>query len=336
MASVANTSVGPYNALRKAVKSEDLLTNSRSRFIRPASSQLIDHEQTIVGETRLACVQDYSPCECYNGGYFDAEILYVSCYKVSVEIVRDVFQRVNDPEIYYLDFYPLADATTNTISITADLLGNTSMTSGIYIRCYDTKYPNLVIDPLAFRASQNSLVSFQVDNFDLALQKDFSFLGGFNKLESLYISNVNNLTAFQYLPPLPSLQTLTLGGCPELNQIPFPDLSPAKLKHLQLYNSDISDQEADEIVASLAESNSADSLEGLYFDGNSLTRIPSQVGSAFPQLKIFNLGWNNISHIPSSSLTFAYPLEALVLFSNRLKTIKSGAFRGINRLLNMD
>ena len=44
---------------------------------------------------------------------------------------------------------------------------------------------HLVIDPLALRSSQKSLVKFYVSNFDFGLQKDFNFLNGFNKLDRL-------------------------------------------------------------------------------------------------------------------------------------------------------
>ena len=277
-----------------------------------------------------AYCKDYSPCSCS----VDSNQFSVSCYGVSVQTVRDVFLRVNDPEIYELRWtQPLPDDETNAISLPPDFLGNTRVTSYIYIQntySYPMNCPNLVIDPLAFRSSQNSLTGFYLSFLDFGLQKDFSFLNGFEKLEELSIYSLHNLTAFQYLPPLPSLQTLSVRSCPsELNQIPFPDLSPEKLKYLELDSSEISDEKADEIVAKLAASTSADSLEALYLYGNSLTRIPSQVGSAFPKLKTVFLNHNNISHIPSFSLTFVSRyLEELSLSENGIKTIEIGAFRG--------
>ena len=277
-----------------------------------------------------AYCKDYSPCSCS----VVSNQFSVSCYGVSVQTVRDVFLRVNDPEIYELRWtQPLPDDETNAISLPPDFLGNTRVTSYIYIQntySYPMNCPNLVIDPLAFRSSQNSLTGFYLSFLDFGLQKDFSFLNGFEKLEELSIYSLHNLTAFQYLPPLPSLQTLSVRSCPsELNQIPFPDLSPEKLKYLELDSSEISDEKADEIVAKLAASTSADSLEALYLYGNSLTRIPSQVGSAFPKLKTVFLNHNNISHIPSFSLTFVSRyLEELSLSENGIKTIEIGAFRG--------
>ena len=237
------------------------------------------------------------------------------------------FQRINDPAIYSLVWLnPSADAT-NTISLPADFLGNTSVSfidiSGYYFNS------SLVIDPLAFHSSHNSLVKFFVSNFDFSLQKDFNFLNGFNKLKHLSISRIVNLTAFQYLPPLmPSLQKLEVDRCPEINQIAFPDLSPTKLKRLYLYSNEISDEKADSFVAKLAASNLADSLDWLDLVGNSLTRIPNQVGSIFPKLNYIFLSGNNMSHIPSSSVTFAYPLRELILYGNGIKTIESDAFRG--------
>ena len=332
LATVANTSSdGPRNALRKTYKSTDLLVNPRHRIIQSASSPRIDGKGKIGGQTRTDCVQDYAPCSCYMDS--DNQI-FVDCQGVSIQNARDMFLRVNDTEIYSLSWSdPLADARY-TYGLPADFLGNTSVTGYIYIECdlnsnYVSAKKKLVIDPLAFRSSQNSLTGFFLYFFDFGLQKDFNFLNGFNKLEELYISNINNLTAFQYLPPLPSLQKLNVHRCPDLNHIPFPDLSPAKLKNLDLYDNEINDQTADEIVAKLAASTSADSLEGLYLDANSLTRIPSRIGSSFLKLKNIYLSWNNISHIPPSSLTFVSPyLENLALFEIGIQTIESGAFQG--------
>ena len=126
---------------------------------------------------------------------------------------------------YRFEFYPLAD-DTNTIFLPADFLGNTSVTSLSLSMEVFSKRPSLVIDPLALRSSQNSLTEFSVSKFDIGLQTDFNFLNGINNLEELWISKITNFTAFQYLPPLPLLQKLTVTSCPsELNEIPFPDLS---------------------------------------------------------------------------------------------------------------
>ena len=321
LAAVANTSAGPRNVQRKNDKSVDLLANRRHRIIRPVSAG--DDKEANGGETRAElCVQDYSPCSCS----LDSNQISVSCLGISVETVRDVFLRVNDPEIYQLEFSPPAD-DTNTFSLSTDFLGNTSVSGAIYI--YGGNYPKLVIDPLAFRSSQNSLTFFSVENFDFGLQKDLNFLNGFNKLEHLSFDSIYNLTAFQYLPPLHSLQALEINACPDLNQIPFPDLSPAKLNYLNLNGNKISGQKAEEIFVKLAASTSVDSLKTLYLSYNFLTSIPSQLGSAFPNLKTVYLDNNNISHIPSSSLNFASPyLEYLYFKKNQIKTIENEAFQG--------
>ena len=203
-----------------------------------------------------------------------------------------------------IQLYAIPDEITKPVSLPADILGKTGVTAEIDIGCYSDY---LVIDPLAFRSSQNSLAKFYFTNFDFGLQKDFSFLKGFNRLESLNFSSMNNLTAFQYLPPLPSLQYLSIEGCPDINQIAFPDLSPAKLKKLYLNHNELSEQKADEILTKLAASTSTDSLQQLFLTGNSWTRIPSQVGSTFPKLRGVYLGYNKISHIPIVFSQFCVP-----------------------------
>ena len=328
MAAVANTSsAGPlFNVLSKNEKFADLLTNRRHRIIRTPTSEPDDPKP------KEKCAQDYSPCSC-DVNYKNEISVY--CHGVSVESVRDAFLRINDPEIYSLVIYRIVADAKNTISLPADFLGNTRVTAEIvidgttywdktnstYIPDY-SKIPNLVIHPSAFQSSQNSLMSFKVSNFDFGLQKDFNFLKGFNRLEELDIYRTNNLTAFQYLPQLPSLQTFKVGGCNEncSDIVPVPDLCPTNLKTC--------DQQADEIVAKLAASTSADSLEVLNLIFNSVTRIPSQVGSAFPKLTDVDLRGSSISHIPSSSLTFTYPLMSINFHSNSIKRIESGAFQG--------
>ena len=94
MDAVANTSAASHNVQRK---SADSLTNRRHRIIRPVSSSLADDKETNGGETRADCVQDYSPCSCSVVSYNQISVV---CGGVSVETVRDVFQRVNYPEIY--------------------------------------------------------------------------------------------------------------------------------------------------------------------------------------------------------------------------------------------
>ena len=66
---------------------------------------------------------------------------------------------------------------------------------------------------MALRYSQNSLTKFSVKYFNFGSQKDSNFLKGFSKLEELNIYNTHNttkMTAFQYLPQLPSLQQLLI------------------------------------------------------------------------------------------------------------------------------
>ena len=167
MAAVANTSAGPRNVQRKNNKSGDSLANRRHPIIRTPSSA--DDKETNDGETRADCIQDYSPCYCA----FNSNQIRVSCLSVSVETVRDVFQRVNDTEIYEVELGLLAD-DTNTVSIPLDFLGNTSVR--FLIRIHNSNYSNLVIDPLAFRSSQKRFIRFFRSLFRLWFAKRFPIL----------------------------------------------------------------------------------------------------------------------------------------------------------------
>ena len=185
-------------------------------------------KEIILAATQEKNVLNYSPRDLYDVNDNNETSVFFS--GVSVETVRDrdVLQRVNDPEICTLHWSFLSADATNTIFLPADFLGNTSVTSLSLSMEVFSKRPSLVIDPLALRSSQNSLTEFSVSKFDFGLQTDFNFLNGINNLEELWISKITNFTAFQYLPPLPSLQKLTVTSCPsELNEIPFPDLSPS-------------------------------------------------------------------------------------------------------------
>ena len=243
-----------------------------------------EEKEKIGIETRAACDQDYSPCYCYVSDVISG--IFVECDYVPVATIQDVFQRVNNSDIY--NFKLIAPIGLDTIFLPVDFLGNTRVTSNILIVCGGIdgfKFPNLVIDPLAFRFSQSTTTRFSLHTCDLGLQTDFNFLNGFNNLTGLDIYRTNNLTAFRYLPPLISLRFLSITYCSEPHELVFPDLSPAELNSLNLEYSSIDDKMAEEIVASLAASTSIDSLELLNLIGTYLTRIPNQVVSAFTQLK---------------------------------------------------
>lgn len=138
------------------------------------------------------------------------------------------------------------------------------------------------------------------------------------------------MMAFQYLPPLPTLELLNVENCTNLNKIVFPDVSPAKLKTLYLQYNDVLDEKvANEIIAKVAASTSANSLEHIDMSYNPhLMSIPKQVSSAFPKLNFLSLNYDSISHIPASSFVFSVPVTYIDLVGNGIKTIESGAFKG--------
>ena len=111
-------------------------------------------KEIILAATQEKNVLNYSPPDLYVNDNNETSVVYNG---VLVETVREVLQRVNDPEICTLYWsFLLADAA-NTIFLPFDFLDNTSWTGGIFIDSDSVNYPNLAIDPLAFRSSQNSL-----------------------------------------------------------------------------------------------------------------------------------------------------------------------------------
>ena len=113
-------------------------------------------KEIILAATQEKNVLNYSPRDLYVNDNNETSVFFSG---VSVETVRDrdVLQRVNDPEICTLHWSFLSADATNTIFLPFDFLDNTSVTGGTFIDSDSVNYPNLAIDPLAFRSSQNSL-----------------------------------------------------------------------------------------------------------------------------------------------------------------------------------
>ena len=192
---------------------------------------------------------------------------------------------------------------------------------------YDGPYTHMVIDHLAFRSSQDYTTEFSLKYWDLHLQADLDFLMGFNKLRALDFYEISNLMALEYMPQLPSLESLSIIRCQNLSETGFPELSGTRLKVLHLDQNYAGDSVINNILTSLVGSTSADSLESFWSNSEDLTMVPNQL-PFFPQLYDVTLGTNSISHIPSSSFSFSSPVTYISLIRNGIRTIEPGAFEG--------
>ena len=283
-------------------------------------------------EWREPCAFDYTPCSCYvskeNATY---NFTYVTCPDVSVANVQDVFMRTNDSEIYELTYnVPYSDI----ISLPADFLGSVNVKSILIHQNYinpNISYAKLTVNSLAFRSTKGYTTDFSFKYWDLRLQIDFNFLTGFTALSSLYLYELSNLIALQYLPPLPSLESLSFIRCPNLNETVFPDISQSnKLKFLRFDQNYMGDRLIDAILTSLAGSMAANSLESFWSTSELLTYVPKQFSfsSVFPKLNDLTLDTNRITELSSSSLSFSSPLTYVSLIRNSIKPIASGTFQG--------
>ena len=286
-------------------------------------TEALDKENYKIFDIRVPCEQDFSPCTCSNTNY-------ISCNGVSVQDVQEVFWRTNEPEIYKLQLtLPYSDI----VVLPKDFLGNTSVIIIWIHQEYHQPnefYAKLQVDPLAFRMSKNHTTDLWFKCWDWSLHTDLGFLNGFDRLTKLYLTDTDNMMAFQYLPPLPSLELLNVENCTNLNEIVFPDVTPARLKTFYLqYNNVLDEKVANGIISSLAKSTSADSLEHIDMSYNPrLASIPKNISSAFPKLNFLSLNEDAISHIPSSSFVFTTPATFIDLVGNEIRTIESGAFVG--------
>lgn len=280
------------------------------------------------GIERADCSENYFPCFCYRE--FPSKI-YVVCTEVTVKNVQNVFSRTTDSEIFYFEFEPVYSAD-NVITLPADFLIDKRI-SNISIITYSLDEEGtkrqLVIDPLAFRSSQNHTIYFELYDWDMSLQTDFSFLTGFHSLVTLQLSFNSNMQAFQYLPPLPSLIELSIKQCRSLSETAFPDLTPARLTYLSITDCALGDA-SDDLLSSVAASTSVESLEYIDLSKNAIEIIPREVPLAFPKLNSLDLSANAISRILSSSLAFTSSVFSLDLTENYHDKfiIESGAFQG--------
>jgi hypothetical protein len=277
----------------------------------------------------LPCPEDYSPCYC---GDYPTFGLYVVCELVSIDAIVSVFNRTTDNDIFWLQLRPLPDLDKRGVTLPADLL------SGKRARAIDLYCPSVVtgnlysltIDPYALTSSEDLIEYFYILGCDLNQQADFNFLNGFNKLINLYMYGSTNVQAFQNLPELPNLATLSINQCTGLDTIDeFPAQSLPKLQQVYLTDNRLDDESAGRILTAMASSGSVDTVVVLSLAYNFLTQIPAQILS-FTKLNDLSLSGNDIPFVSSASLALpASRMERLAMANVSLNVIESGALRGI-------
>ena len=276
--------------------------------------------------------QNYSPCTC--GETYDG--YSITCNRVPLANISSLFKQ-NTAAGWGNLFLKLSPTDVNK-TIPADLLGNHTVAT-IQLSCPTSNY-FLTIDPNAFRSSRNSAELYSFINCDMN-RLDFQFLSGFEKLTSLYFTEIKNahLLNWTTLPTLNNLKSLTFGfsAAGDLNRwMTFPKLSRG-LVQLNLIENNINDVEIDRILNWTLKT-SAHTLEYLNLNRNNLTQIPRQI-SSFTKIKRISFVNQNtgISLISNGSFSFSvnHFLYIVDLNSNKIASIKPGAFQGRPNLFNL-
>ena len=294
----------------------------------------------VAGQQNCPNGENYFPCSCdyEDGGYV------VVCNRTLVEDVAGVFKRNNPATLKTFRFILSSFESTSgaPISLPANLLNEHQVHYDIFLYCssFSTK---ILIGPETFGWSKNFTEKFYVGypyaypsldgigcNFD---GLDFHFLSGFNNLTSLSIYNSANLEKANWttLPPLASLNTLSIYNSDGLNNWAiFPNTSQG-LTNLYLQSSSIQNDPMDRILNWTLE-HSTDTLKTLYIDNNHLTNIPRQIPN-FKQLEYLNMDNqypDDIATVPSGAFTFNAPVSNINCRGNGIAKIEPGAFQGID------
>ncbi|KAI9554611.1 hypothetical protein GHT06_019884 [Daphnia sinensis] len=269
---------------------------------------------------RSACPEDYSPCSCdltSNG-------LEVVCADISIENIQDVFYRTRSLFLYSVSL--TASTSSGTVTLPADVLKD-KRAQHIYLSCPSTLPKlNLVIDSASFEFTRFNTSIFEIHDCDLSAQADMNFLNGFVVLHTLRIVNTWTFDAIGSLPTLPAIKELTISRCTGLGNVPFPDLTPARLERLYLDGNSLNDDQVNNILISIGSSSSSSSMEQLSLADNALTRVPRI--AAFSQLVTYNVSNNDIPYMSLSTLIFSSPVHFLGLKNVSLTAIEGGAFQG--------
>lgn len=275
----------------------------------------------------LPCPEDYSPCYC---GDYPTFGLYVVCELVTIDAIVSVFNRTTGTDIFWLQLRPLPDLLTRGVTIPADLL------NGKRARAIDLYCPSVVsgdlyrlnIDVDALTSSEDLIEYFYILGCDLSQQTDFNFLTGFNKLMNLYLYGSTNIQAFQNLPALPNMVTLSINQCTGLDSIEFPAQALPKLQQVYMTDNQLDNQAATNILAAMSLSTSVDTVILLSLAYNHLSQIPDEI-VLFSQLNDLSLSGNRLPFVSSASLALpSSRMQRLALTNVSLNTIEPGALKG--------
>lgn len=261
----------------------------------------------------VPCTEDFSPCSCI---IFEEGVINVECDQIAFADIQSAFALTTTTNLIRL-FLTVGDSLA---SVPTNLLGE-NKAKEISITCLNRNF-RLLIERDSFRASaaQNELTAFQ--GCELT-QLDFSFLNNFQIINELSVTN-STIASLSTLPVLSSLTRLIVANCEGFQSWGNPSVT--SIRELYLNNNFLSDRAVITVLDSIAAS--SNSLEALYLQGNSLTRVPDQI-SAFSSLNTINLNGNVIPSIATGSLSFRTPqVQSVRLEGVELSTIQPGAFSG--------
>lgn len=284
------------------------------------SNQLVTIRSVTSVEERAVCSEDYTPCTCDSS----AAGRNVVCDQVSIQEIKSLFSRTTAD----LASFKLTTSTSEVNGIPVDLLGNTRASS-ISINCSTPSY-ELTIDDNAFTSSENVTKSVIINGCYFVQQRNFTFLSGFSEMTSLSIFNSRNFTSFEGLPSQPNLYYIAIDNCRGFDSFVANKDSVALtgLRILYLYDNDLNDRSAANILSTLATS-SIESLEELRLYNNKLSKVPAIV-SSFSKLNQLMMENNNIYLITTRSLSFYNDVSYLHLGNNSIRSIEPSAFGGLS------
>jgi hypothetical protein len=274
--------------------------------------------------TRTVCPEDFSPCACDLTG----NGLEINCIDVTIPDIVDVFFRTQNLFLYSVSLTIIS--ATGSIDLPADLLSD-KRAQNIYLNCPAAASPKLsvTIDAASFEFTRFNTTRFEIHDCDLIRQTDMIFLSGFLVLNTLHFANTFNVEAIAGLSnnTLPALKELTVVNCTGLENVVFPDLTPARLGLLRLDGNGLTDAGVNHILVAVASSSSASSLKLLSLSNNAMTKIP--MIASFSQLVTYELSNNIVPFMSLSTLIFSSPVKFVGLGNLSLSTIDGDAFQSI-------